>query len=127
LFNILKMLPSLVIEISNPELYALFVQQLKKDFDNSNVNTDFIADLEPDYDLIFRIINSELQNLLNDSKFKLNQLLYRIDISEQQINKLSKVKPSSSFIEIISELIIKRVLQKVVIKEAHKNTRKKLG
>jgi len=126
LFNILKMLPSLVIEISNPELYALFVQQLKKDFDNSNVNTDFIADLEPDYDLIFRIINYELQNLLNDSKFKLNQLLYRIDISEQQINKLSKVKPSSSFIEIISELIIKRVLQKVVIKEAHKNTRKKL-
>ena len=120
------MLPSLVIEISNPELYALFVQQLKKDFDNSNVNTDFIADLEPDYDLIFRIINYELQNLLNDSKFKLNQLLYRIDISEQQINKLSKVKPSSSFIEIISELIIKRVLQKVVIKEAHKNTRKKL-
>jgi len=126
LFNILKMLPSLVIEISNPELYALFIQQLKKDFDTSNVNTDFIADLEPDYDLIFRIINSELQNLLNDSKFKLNQLLYRIDISEQQINKLSKVKPSSSFIEIISELIIKRVLQKVVIKEAHKNTRKKL-
>jgi hypothetical protein len=48
-------------------------------------------------------------------------LLYRIDVSELQIKKLSREKPENEMNEIMAELIIKRELQKVVIKEHYRN------
>jgi hypothetical protein len=49
-------------------------------------------------------------------------LLYRIDISEAQLKRyLNKNKDESHF-NVIAELIIKRVLQKVVIRQMYKNS-----
>ena len=47
----------------------------------------------------------------------LSNLLIRIDISETQLNNYQAKKISFSFEEIIAELIIKRTLQKVILKK----------
>lgn len=101
-------------------LFQLFIAQLIKDFSSANFDSDFITHLKPDVQEIQFAIIDQLEKVEKISKTKLRNLLYRIDISEKQILKLSKNKTENSFNEILSELIIKRVLQKVIFKEYYK-------
>jgi hypothetical protein len=48
-------------------------------------------------------------------------LLYRIDISEAQLKRYLNENKNESYFNVIAELIIKRVLQKVVIRQHYKN------
>ena len=107
-------------QISKPNIFELFKFQLKKDFEYSNLDTSFIDDLIADYTQITDVLEIVLKDLITKSTHKLNELLYRIDISESQIKNLSKAKPQQKFVATLSELIFKRILQKVVIKEYHK-------
>jgi hypothetical protein len=102
-------------------LFQLFIAQLIKDFSSANFDSDFITHLKPDVQEIQFAIIDQLEKVEKISKTKLRNLLYRVDISEKQILKLSKVKIENSFNEILSELIIKRILQKVVFKEFYKS------
>ena len=111
-------------QILNPELYNMFLQQLKKDFQNSGIDVEFIDEFIQEFDFIHHSISNRLKQLLKNGTFKLNELLYRIDISESQISALSKKKPQLSFEDLLAELIMKRILQKVVIKLVHKNMTK---
>jgi len=43
-------------------------------------------------------------------------ILYRIDVSDEQIKKAVRENTSEPFSEIVTDLIIKRELQKVVIR-----------
>jgi hypothetical protein len=101
-------------------LFQLFIAQLIKDFSSANFDSDFITHLKPDVQEIQFAIIDQLEKVEKISKTKIRNLLYRIDISEKQILKLSKNKTENSFNEILSELIIKRVLQKVIFKEYYK-------
>ncbi len=107
-----------------PNLFQLFIAQLIKDFSSANFDSDFITQLKPDVQEIQFAIIDQLEKVEKISKTKLRNLLYRIDISEKQILKLSKNKTENSFNEILSELIIKRVLQKVIFKEYYKTKAK---
>jgi len=49
------------------------------------------------------------------------QLLYRIDISETQLKRYLTENINEPYFKVIAELIIKRVLQKVVTKQYYKN------
>ena len=102
-------------------LFQLFIAQLIKDFSSANFDSDFITHLKPDVQEIQFAIIDQLEKVEKISKTKLRNLLYRIDISEKQILKLSKNKTENSFNEILSELIIKRVLQKLIFKEFYKS------
>lgn len=119
------LLPDIQNQISQPELYELFINQIKKDFENSSIDITFINDFIQDYQFIHASLTKKLKHILKSSTFKLNELLYRIDISEGQIKILSQKKPQMSFEELLAELIMKRILQKVVIKLVHKNQSKK--
>jgi hypothetical protein len=48
-------------------------------------------------------------------------LLYRVDISEAQLKRYLSEAKNESYFNVIAELIIKRVLQKVVVKQYYKN------
>jgi hypothetical protein len=102
----------------------MFLQQLKKDFQNSGIDVAFIDEFIQDYEFIHSSISHRLNHLLKNGTFKLNELLYRIDISEIQISNLSRKKPQLTFEDLLAELIMKRILQKVVIKLVHKNMTK---
>jgi hypothetical protein len=114
-------LPDINSGLLRPDLFAKFREQLKKDFVGSGLNGDFAMTLEQDYDLIFKKVIDEIDKAGRTAHSKLTGLLYRIDVSELQIKKLSREKPENEMNEIMAELIIKRELQKVVIKEHYRN------
>lgn len=108
-------------QLSSKDLFDAFKMQLVKDFDQSNFPSAFVAELEPDYVSIHKKIARELRHNEKRIDFNLMQLLYRTDISEAQLKKYLKENESASYFNVIAELIIKRVLQKVVIKQFYKN------
>ena len=114
-------LPDLNTGISKPDLFEKFKIQLKKDFENCGLDSEFTANLIPDYDFIFNLVNLEVEKINKSKSNKLNELLYRIDISEMQIKKAFAANSNITLNEIISDLIIKRELQKIVIKEHYKS------
>ena len=114
-------LPDLNNQLSSKELFDAFKKQLVKDFDQSNFPSDFVEALEPDYSSMHEKIAFELQRNEKRSDFNLMNLLYRIDISEAQLKKYLSGDKDGNHFNVIAELIIKRVLQKVVIKRYYKD------
>lgn len=114
-------LPDIITGISKPDLFQKFKLQLQKDFENCSLNAEFVSALIPDFDFILNVVNSEIEKINKSSSGKLNELLYRIDISELQIKKALGVKKEAGLNEVIAELIIKRELQKIIIKEHFKS------
>jgi hypothetical protein len=110
-------LPDIQNQLSSNDLFTAFKTQLVKDFEQSNFPTEFVVRLVPIYDSILEKISGELESNPN---LKLMQLLHRIDISEVQLKKYVTVRIDESYFNVIAELIIKRVLQKVVIKRFYK-------
>ena len=108
-------------QISSRDLFEAFKNQLAKDFEQSNFQTDFIYSLEPDFDKLCQTIASELQRSESRADAKLPALLYRVDISETQLMKQLTDNTDKNYYANVAELIIKRVLQKVVIKQYYKN------
>ncbi|MBA3682837.1 MAG: hypothetical protein H0W73_16985 [Bacteroidetes bacterium] len=97
-------------------LFDLFKTQLKKDFSSCSLSVDFINDLYADLPHLKTAIVKELQPLFKNNS-QLQALLYRIDISEAQIKNYNLKNNTFSFEEILAELIIKRILQKVILKK----------
>jgi hypothetical protein len=107
-------------QLSSNDLFNAFKIQLARDFQQSNCTADFINTLEPDYNRILETLSSELQRNEKKTDFNLMTLLYRVDISEGQLKKYLDNNKGESYFNTIAELIIKRVLQKVVIKRLYK-------
>ena len=114
-------LPTLNNQLSSSDLFNAFKRQLVKDFEQSNFPADFVAALEPEYASIHEKIASELQRNEHNTDFNVMQLLYRIDISEAQLKRYLTENVNEPYFKVIAELIIKRVLQKVVTKQYYKN------
>ncbi len=108
-------------QLSSRDLFVAFKQQLAKDFEQSNLPASFVESLEANYDRIHEKIVSELRRHEKRSDFNMMQLLYRIDISEAQLKKYLNKDATRTHFDVIAELIIKRVLQKVVTKSFYKN------
>ncbi len=113
--------PDITTGISKPDLFEKFKLQLQKDFEGAGLNGDFANDLKQDHYSILKVIEIEIEKINRLAVSKLTGLLYRIDINEVQIKKLSEERKESTINEIISELILKRELQKIIIKEHFKN------
>ncbi len=114
-------LPTLKNQLSSKELFEAFKMQLARDFQQSNFPADFVAELEPEYTSIHAKIAGELQRNEKRADFNIMHLLYRIDISEAQLKRYLGDNKNESYFHVIAELIIKRVLQKVVVKQYYKN------
>lgn len=102
-------------QLTRKDLFEAFKIQLAKDFVQSNFSADFAEALIPDYSSIHEKIWYELRRSQNKCG-DLMRLLYRVDISETQLKRYLDEKPDQDHLITISELIIKRVLQKVVIR-----------
>lgn len=109
-------------QLRHKDLFEKFKVQLAKDFEQSNFSAEFVAGLEPDYSTILEIIARELKRNEKKSETNLMQLLYRVDISEAQLKSYLNERGEDDHFNILAELIIKRVLQKVVIKQYYKGS-----
>lgn len=103
--------------LQQESLFAQFKSQLKKDFEGAGVAADFTDDLPSDLDLLKERIQQALQPLVRGNMSLLSSLFYRIDISEQQLRNYEQQHKQLSFEELAAELIIKRVLQKVILRK----------
>lgn len=112
--------PDIRDQLKSSDLFDAFKQQLTKDFEQSNFSTDFIAGLEANYNSLLERIIVELEQHQKRGEAALMPLLNRIDISEAQLKRYLKESEDNDPITVIATLIIKRVLQKVVIKQYYK-------
>lgn len=96
------------------DIFKAFEQQLRKDFEGAGYALAPEFELESNYVDLQKQMHDEVVTL--SKKNALPQLLYRIDISENQIKKYSQLQNKLSFETVIAELIIKRILQKVIFK-----------
>ncbi|MBS1975979.1 MAG: hypothetical protein JST46_01325 [Bacteroidetes bacterium] len=114
-------LPDIRLQLSRKDLFETFRKQLGKEFDQNNFPGAFVETLDPNYDRIHQAIVDALARQSKQSDFNLAQLLYRIDISEAQMAEYIVHSNRDDHFDAVAELIIKRVLQKVVVRQYYKN------
>lgn len=105
-----------VLKISQQELIEKFNIQLLKDFEMSDVSDYLKPIVVFEYDEIHSNIMNALKKIDNKDFSKYQHLLYRIDISEKTVELELKSKPDSERYVVLADLIIKRILQKVILK-----------
>jgi hypothetical protein len=104
------------------DLLEKVVEQIKKDFNWFSFEITFTNKEESPYIELFNQILPLVDELLNDNYPKLLAMLYRIDIDEDFLNKKLKESAQADTDEVIADLIIKRELQKVIIREIYSST-----
>jgi formyltetrahydrofolate hydrolase len=102
--------------LQKEDLFELFKQQLKKDFEGAGLNSDFTSSLPVNFEELKFVIREQLILISKHSHSSLNNLLYRVDISELQLQSYQKKNPNLNDEELRAELIIKRELQKIILK-----------
>ncbi len=94
--------------------------QIIKDFDMFGFEIKFSGSVYNAYEELFEQIEPHISELVNSNLQKFMSILYRIDLSDEQIKKAVNDNSSEPFSAIVSDLIIKRELQKVVIRNHYK-------
>ena len=91
------------------------VAQLEKDFLMIGVNFD-IQKPVTDYKALFTFTNNLVNSLNNQDPKRILNLLYRIDLSEEIVQKQMK-ETDLTFTEMLSELIVKREIYKIIVRK----------
>lgn len=94
--------------------------QIIKDFDMFGMEVTFSGNAYNAYEELFDQIEPHINELIVSNQTKFMGILYRIDVSDVQVKKAVEENGSETFSEIITDLIIKRELQKVVIRKHYK-------
>ena len=101
------------------DLLEKVVEQIKKDFNWFSYEITFTGKNESPYQELYAQILPLIEELLNDDYPKLMAMLYRIDLDEEFLNKRLKEIAQVDTDEVITDLIIKRELQKVIIRDMY--------
>lgn len=106
----------------NPDMLRQFIEQLQKDFYFSDpIQALDINTLHADE--VYPLVYGEVKRLMNKDYGGLQNTLYKIDISEQQLKKEFAESAIRDEVEILTYLIMKRELQKIVYRNYFKNTK----
>ncbi len=96
-------------EIPENYLYIKLIEQLNKDFQMTGIEDNFALETPPK--LLISQLKNSIYKLINSNYSEYLNLMYRIDVSENQLKKIDV-----SDIEQIVYLILKREWQKVWIR-----------
>lgn len=105
------------IEISSllsRDLFEKFREQMKRDFEGAGLDASFTQVLPLDLESLLTSVEAHIPF---QKASALSSLLYRIDLSERQIGDYGRRFPQKTFGNLIAELVIRRILQKVVLKK----------
>jgi hypothetical protein len=106
----------LQVYLSNQKILLDLCTQLTKDIGIDGFTIDLPFLTQHAFESIFNQIAPIIEQLEIQNKAKLNFILNRTDISEQQLLKAIRQYPHKRYSNLVSELIIKRELQKVVLR-----------
>jgi hypothetical protein len=91
-------------------------QQLIKDFGLFGIKIAFPADEKTTYEELKNQVAISIDEFLANTPHKLTSMLYAIDMGEEKVRKILE-DPSSDRAQELSELIIRRELQKVITRK----------
>jgi SPX domain protein involved in polyphosphate accumulation len=97
------------------------IGQIVKDFGMFGEVIHFTENTEESYFILFNQLESFLRKTYAHQTEKLYPILYRIDILEKDIKKAINSPNSGEFMKDITELIILKELQKVIIRKYYKS------
>lgn len=106
-------------DLQKPDLFEKFKTQLHKDYEMCG-----LADVAPvlssnNLEHVYHQVLSSILLIEKKDASVLQNLLYRIDVTENQIRNEAIQNEDKNFQQILSELIIKRILQKVILKQQY--------
>ena len=107
--------------INRLDLIKDTADQIIKDFDMFGMEIKFSGNAFNAYEELFDQIEPHIKKLIDSNRQKFLGILYRIDLSDEQIKKAVRENSTEPFSMIVTDLIIKRELQKVVIRNHYKN------
>lgn len=99
--------------LSEELILSKFKEQLVKDFSMCRIELIFPQTNELSASYFLDTIKNGIRNLDSPSFM---ELLYRIDLPEARLNKEIRENKEQDRDEIVSLLILKRILQKVILK-----------
>lgn len=101
--------------ITQQMLLEKFYAQLRKDFEMSGLESYFSMPEEASLDSMKFSLSGILSKISSSSPSKLQELIYRVDIPDKQYSEALK-NAAAPAMEVLAELLIKRILQKVILK-----------
>ena len=102
--------------LSNEKILDELCQQLTKDIGVEGFVVSVIFPSQTVFKQLFQQLFPLIQNLERENNAKLNFILNRTDISENQLKQTIQQIGEKDYAQLLTELIIKRELQKVVIR-----------
>ncbi len=103
------------------ELIRLTAAQVIKDFGLHGFNVEFSGNEETAYTELFTQVKPVINHLLERNPSKLSSLLYSIDLNEKKVRAILAGNADNPD-EELTDLIINRELQKVVIRKYYSQT-----
>lgn len=97
------------------EMLLPVIAQLEKDFQTSGLEWKTEINAAKNYPELFQKLLPHISHLLDRHSEQLMQLLYRVDIPENQLKKEALLSPEKPFQQLVTELIILRELHKTLI------------
>lgn len=102
------------------EVIRQTAEQIKLDFGRFGMDITFSGNTEMAYDELFSQLKQHISVLVETNLAKLKALLYQIDVSQQQIHDRMIEYREQSEENIISDLIIRRELKKVITRNYYR-------
>lgn len=113
------MIPDVLHSLEKPDLFEKFKIQLNRDFELCGF-LEYAPQIQSnDLNHIYEEVLKSITQLERKDSGGLMNLLYRIDLTELQIKQAIKKEPEKAMQHIMAELIIKRILQKVILKQMY--------
>jgi hypothetical protein len=104
----------------NAALIKKAAKQVAKDFAEFSIEIEIPEKLEMVYDELFDQVLQIITELLNKPNSILQSLLYRVDLHEKDMKTAFSAKTQQTRAIIITELILNRAMQKVMLREYFK-------
>jgi hypothetical protein len=108
------------LHINNFKYIELSAAQICKDFDLDLSKIKFSGNPNFAFDELYYQVHPHIEDLLLRDKKGLYRALYRVDISDGKIASTLAAKKDKPASELITELVLKRTLQKVITRELYK-------
>ena len=102
--------------LQQPDILDETVKQIIKDFNMVDITLHSFPKIVS-YQELFTAVFPHIEKLVNDNSDRFHALMYRIDISESQIKKVFAQTQDQSFSQVITDMILKREVQKVVLRK----------
>lgn len=91
-------------------------QQLIKDFAEFSITIEFKGMASTPYQELFNQVLPYIELMLRNNSSMFTALLYRIDVNEKDIKRANLDYPGIPFPELVTDLILRRELKKVLTK-----------